>query len=79
MDFGYNFCQNLRFLRKQKGFNQSKVAKKMKMSRSTYAYIERHSGSAHLIKYLEKLCKIYKVTPNDLFCCILGENKKNQD
>lgn len=56
---------NLKNLRKNKGWSQEQVADYLNLSQSAYARIENgesHSWSSHI----DKICEIFEITPEEL-------------
>lgn len=75
--------ENLRLLRKQKGWSQEQVADHLNISQAAYARIEKGKTNSWSI-HLEKICKIFKCKPEKLFDnsslhhIIIKENKINE-
>jgi transcriptional regulator with XRE-family HTH domain len=55
----------LRELRKQKGFTQEEVCDLLKISQSAYARMEA-GENCMWANYIEKICEIYNIKPEDL-------------
>lgn len=55
----------LREVRKAKGLTQEEVSEFLNMSQANYSDIENGKVVPSLT-YIMKLCKLYKVSPNDL-------------
>ncbi len=52
---GSLFYKNLRYLRKKKHISQEAMGEKLKIKRSTYAHMEKHSKNAIITPLLQKV------------------------
>ena len=67
MDIAKKVGKNLQEARKFKGLTQESVAKTLGMTQQQYSRFE--NGVFELNYYqIIKLCEMYGITPNDLFC-----------
>ncbi|MBR6773417.1 MAG: helix-turn-helix transcriptional regulator [Clostridia bacterium] len=66
MDIGKQIGNNLKLARKSKGFTQKDVAQMLLMTQQQYSRFENGVFELNYNQIL-KLCKIYDVTPNDIF------------
>lgn len=59
--------ENLKQARKDKGFTQSQVAEKLRMTQQQYS---RFENGVFELNYgqIVTLCQLYDITPNDIFC-----------
>lgn len=58
-------AKKLKTLRKQKGWSQEEVAHKLHISQSAYGRIEQGESNSWA-SYIEPICKIYEIQPEDL-------------
>lgn len=66
MDIGKQIGNNLKLARKSKGLTQKDVAQMLLMTQQQYSRFENGVFELNYNQIL-KLCKIYDVTPNDIF------------
>lgn len=66
MDIGKQIGKNLKLARKSKGLTQKDVAQMLLMTQQQYSRFENGVFELNYNQIL-KLCKIYDVTPNDIF------------
>ena len=66
MDIGKQIGNNLKLARKSKGLTQKDVAQMLLMTQQQYSRFENGVFELNYQQIL-KLCKIYDVTPNDIF------------
>ncbi len=66
MEIKRRFSNNLKACRQLSGMTQKEVAEKLHMARENYSRYERGVIELDYYKMIQ-LCKILKVTPNDLF------------
>lgn len=66
MDIGKQIGNNLKLARKSKGLTQKDVAQMLLMTQQQYSRFENGVFELNYNQIL-KLCKIYDITPNDIF------------
>lgn len=66
MNIGKQIGNNLKLARKSKGLTQKDVAQMLLMTQQQYSRFENGVFELNYNQIL-KLCKIYDVTPNDIF------------
>lgn len=70
----YAFSTTIKSLRMKLGYTQEKVASKLKVERSTYAYWETYSCIPHM-PMIYRLCDVFEISINDFFN-LVAENQK---
>lgn len=66
VNYKEKFCNNLRDLRKSRGYSQGDVAFMLKIPVSTYANWEQGRREPSIID-IYSILKFYDIKPNDLF------------
>ena len=66
MNVAKTIGNNLKSARKEKGLTQKEVAAEMLMTQQQYSRFENGVFELNYLQIL-KLCKLYDITPNDLF------------
>lgn len=66
MNVAKTIGNNLKSARKEKGLTQKEVAAEMLMTQQQYSRFENGVFELNYSQIL-KLCKLYDITPNDLF------------
>ena len=57
---------NLKFYRKKNGLNQTQIANLLNCTQQNYANFENGKSLLNTNQVI-KLCRIYRITPNELF------------